>query len=345
MQTRFTLFRRGAVFYCEDRSSGQQKSLRTKNENEARKLVQARNDAASQPLLNLFLAKTYLAAVDPKLVLRTWDDALRRFCDRENPATRMRHERVARTRPMQYLKNKRLIETTADDILHAIGIGPKSTIIFLRTVHDDALGMNWLPAPILAPKLWPKMHKKKKRAITLAEHETLCGAVGDQEWGLYLQLLWHIGASQTDAANLTSANINWEHKVLSYERRKLAGRELELPAAQLGIGKALEELLRQMTREGQLFPRICMMDDRSRACFFWKLCRRVNIEGISLHSYRYAWAERAKIAGIPERWAQAALGHNSKAVHAAYARNAGVVCPPIDDAIQPSPILRIAPAT
>jgi hypothetical protein len=33
---------------------------------------------------------------------------------------------------------------------------------------------------------------------------------------------------------------------------------------------------------------------------------------------------------MPVRWAQAALGHNSKAVHEAYARNAVVVCPPID---------------
>lgn len=40
---------------------------------------------------------------------------------------------------------------------------------------------------------------------------------------------------------------------------------------------------------------------------------------MSLHSYRYAWAERAKTAGYPERFAQEALGHNSKAVHRAYA--------------------------
>jgi integrase len=46
-----------------------------------------------------------------------------------------------------------------------------------------------------------------------------------------------------------------------------------------------------------------------------------------LHSYRYAWAERAKEAGYPERFAQEALGHNSKAVHRAYARNAQVILP------------------
>jgi hypothetical protein len=46
-----------------------------------------------------------------------------------------------------------------------------------------------------------------------------------------------------------------------------------------------------------------------------------------LHSYRYAWAERARVAGYPERFAQEALGHNSKAVHRAYARHAKVIVP------------------
>ena len=54
---------------------------------------------------------------------------------------------------------------------------------------------------------------------------------------------------------------------------------------------------------------------------------RMGIKGISLHSYRYAWAERAKTAGYPERFAQEALGHNSKAVHRACARKAKVELP------------------
>jgi hypothetical protein len=51
---------------------------------------------------------------------------------------------------------------------------------------------------------------------------------------------------------------------------------------------------------------------------------------VTLHSYRYAWAERAKQAGYPERFAQIALGHNSKAVHRAYARHAQVTIPSLD---------------
>jgi hypothetical protein len=52
---------------------------------------------------------------------------------------------------------------------------------------------------------------------------------------------------------------------------------------------------------------------------------------VTLHSYRYAWADRAKAVGYPERFAPLALGHNSKAVHRAYAKRAQVRLPPLED--------------
>ena len=52
---------------------------------------------------------------------------------------------------------------------------------------------------------------------------------------------------------------------------------------------------------------------------------------MSLHSYRYAWAERALKCGYPERFAQQALGHNSKAVHHAYSKRAEVTVPSLED--------------
>ena len=57
----------------------------------------------------------------------------------------------------------------------------------------------------------------------------------------------------------------------------------------------------------------------------------MKITGVTLHSYRYAWAERAKCAGYPERFAQEALGHNSKAVHRAYARRALMKIPSLEE--------------
>jgi len=45
-------------------------------------------------------------------------------------------------------------------------LGSNSTIAFLQTLHNDALGMRWIPSPIVPRKMWPKMSKKGKRAIT-----------------------------------------------------------------------------------------------------------------------------------------------------------------------------------
>jgi len=65
-------------------------------------------------------------------------------------------------------------------------------------------------------------------------------------------------------------------------------------------------------------------------------CWQLGIKGVTLHSYRYAWAERAKTAGYPERFAQEALGHNSKAVHRAYAKKAQMKIPSLEDYEKPT---------
>ena len=56
----------------------------------------------------------------------------------------------------------------------------------------------------------------------------------------------------------------------------------------------------------------------------------LGINGVTLHSYRYAWAERARKCGYPERFAQEAFGHNSNAVHRAYAKHAQVTLPSLE---------------
>ena len=51
MKTKYTLFRRGGIYYSQDSATGQQKSLRTRDEAEALQLINARNEAQRQPVL------------------------------------------------------------------------------------------------------------------------------------------------------------------------------------------------------------------------------------------------------------------------------------------------------
>ena len=55
MKTKYTVFRCGEVFYNEDSATGKQTSLRTKDETEAKNLLNARDEAQRQPVLNLHL--------------------------------------------------------------------------------------------------------------------------------------------------------------------------------------------------------------------------------------------------------------------------------------------------
>jgi hypothetical protein len=58
MKPRYRLFRRAGVFYYEDTTTGQQLSLKTKDETEALTLLHSKNEVHRQPVLNLRIART-----------------------------------------------------------------------------------------------------------------------------------------------------------------------------------------------------------------------------------------------------------------------------------------------
>ena len=96
------------------------------------------------------------------------------------------------------------------------------------------------------------------------------------------------------------------------------------------IGESLERVLAQLSPEGYLFPNLAKQNDKVRASRFRKRCDRLGYREISLHSYRYAWAQRAKSYGMPLREAMAHLGHGSKAIHQAYSDKAEIVTLPLE---------------
>jgi hypothetical protein len=79
MKTRYRLIRRssrGGMFYSVDTVTGYRTSLLTSNEDEARQLVEAKNNSHRQPTLNLQLARAYLTATDPAYMSRTWQNVM-----------------------------------------------------------------------------------------------------------------------------------------------------------------------------------------------------------------------------------------------------------------------------
>ncbi len=127
----------------------------------------------------------------------------------------------------------------------------------------------------------------------MREHQRILVAEKSPERNLFYQLLWEIGSSQSDAAALTAENIDWPTRTLTYFRKKIGEQ------AQLAIGKPMATILEHLPTSGPLFPKISATIDNARSAEFYRRCKLLGIEGVSLHSYRYAWAERAKNMRIP----------------------------------------------
>lgn len=332
MKKLYRMFRRGRRFYVEHVETRQQTSLGTSDEAEAIRLFAAKNEAAQAPRLNLALARTYLSAHDTRMIERTWTDVMSEIVERAKSRSRPRYDRAMRDQAFDLIRGRKLIETTTEDFLTVLRMGKKSTNHFLRRLHNLALGLGWLPAAVLAPKLWPAVKPAVRRGITRAEHELIVNSEKNEERRLYYELLWETGGSQTDIVNLRAENVLWEQGILCYARCKL---KPGAPPAQLAIGPRLAELLRKLPSSGPLFPKWSKVPETARASEFARRCRVARVQGVSLHSYRYAWAERAQAAGYPERFAQTALGHSSRAVHRFYAKQARVVCPSLEQYEKP----------
>ena len=328
MKQRYRLIRRGnrsGAFYCVDTTTGKRTSLTTNNEDEADQIVQAKNQAERQPLVNLQIARAYLMAGDPMVATRTWQTVMDAIRKAKSGSTQTRWISALNDSALDSLRQLPVLETRAEHLLGALAKGTKSTNVYLRRLQNFALDMGWRPWPLLPRKLWPKVTFKPKRAITLDEHHQILAGERNPEWRAYYQMLWHTGGAQTDIATLSADNVDWNTKVISFHRRKTGS------LVQLHFGKELEQILNDLPGDGALFPNLGRMKESDRASLFSRRCRLTRVSGVSLHCYRYAWAERAKIAGYPERFAQAALGHNSKAIHRAYARGALVKLPSLED--------------
>jgi len=333
MKQTFGLIRRPwGVFYLKNKLTGVQTSLKTNDKHEAQRILQAHNEAESQPHFNLSLARVYLNGADPRLATRTWQEVMENIVAKKTDETRRRWDVAIKDRNFDCIRNRIVCETRPEHFDQALADGKVSTNVYLRRIHNHALGMEWLLKSVIPRLQWPRPVFKQKRAITAEEHAAIVVREQKAERRDFYELLWHTGASQTDAACLVAEDIDWNSRTISYSRAKLKSRGgIGIKPALIRFGAEIEVILKRRPAVGPLFPYLCTVRAGDRATEFRQRCDGLEISGVSLHSYRYAWAERALKCGYPERFAQQALGHNSKAVHHAYSKHAEVTVPSLDD--------------
>lgn len=328
MKQRYRLYFRAnsGRYYLQDNTTGKQESLHTNDRKEAQRLFHARNEAAHQPLMSVQMARAYLAANDPDAATRTWGMAIKEIPKSKQGRTKQFYELCYNQKAFNLIRDLTIVATRAEHFLRVIEAGTVATNKNLRRLHNFALAMAWLPWPVLSKQQWPDLHYGERGTITLEQHQAIVATTDNEEFKMFLELAWHIGASQGDLAALQAENIDREHRVISFYRQKTKSLSVQR------VGDELAAVLNRLPKTGPLFPELSKLDATERAAMFRAIRDRLKLaDDLTLHSYRYAWAERARSAGFPERFAQEALGHRSKAIHAAYARKARVEIPSLEE--------------
>ena len=291
MNQRYILFRRAGIFYYEDTSTGKQLSLRTKDEAEAKILLNAKNESFRQPILNLQIAKAYLIGSDNGIATRMWQNAIEALMATKQGSNQHRWQTAAKDKAFVPLMPRIIIETNGEMLLKVMQTSTVSTNVYLRRLHNFCVDMNWLPWPLIPKRQWPVVTHKDQRAITLEEHQKIIAAEGNPERKALYQLCWHLGTSQGDIANLKGEDVDWQSSTISFTRKKTG-----VPVI-VHLGAEALNLFKDLPAEGMLFPYLSNVRAGDRATEFGQRCRRLEITGVTLHSYRYAWAERAKTIG------------------------------------------------
>lgn len=287
MNERFRLVQlgnRGGGFYCKDNITGSRKSLKTKNRTEAERLILHKNEALRHPLLNRKIGMAYLAGTDSAITKRTWQDVMDDIIKGKQGPTLRRWQVAIRDKAFIPIRHRVVIETLPDELLLVLRAGKVCTNVYLRRLQNHCLGMGWLPIPILPRKMFPKIIHREKRAITWDEHCRIIDREKNTERRDFYELCWHLGGSQSDIACLNAEDFDHTNRSFCYARKKTANM------GGTKLGTHAWEIIARRPHAGPLFPYLINVREADRATEFKQRCDGLGIKGVTLHSYRYAWA-------------------------------------------------------
>jgi hypothetical protein len=101
-----------------DTTTGKRTSLRTASADDARQIVEARNNSERQPVLNLQIAKAYLAGTDNGIATRTWQQAIESLASSKQGANQHRWHTAAKDKAFAPLMPRIIIETPGELLLN-----------------------------------------------------------------------------------------------------------------------------------------------------------------------------------------------------------------------------------
>ena len=200
------------MWYAFDNVTGNSVSLKTRVKAAAETKVAAMNETERQPSISLGLAKVYLNATDPKLASRTWQEVMEHIVAKKKAETKHRWETAIKDKNFDCIRKLPVAETRPEHFDKALADGKVSSNVYLRRIHNHALGMEWLLKSVIPRLQWPKPVFKPKRGITAEEHAAIIAAeaaAAERNQGSrnsdrphyaerrdFYELLWHLGGAQ-----------------------------------------------------------------------------------------------------------------------------------------------------
>lgn len=114
---------RGGMFYCEDTETEKRTSLRTKDEEEATRLVNAKNESLKTTLVNRQIGMAYLSSADPTLVERNWEDVMKDVIKDKTGPTLKRWNTAIKDEAFDLIRKKVVVLTVADEFMSVLRAG------------------------------------------------------------------------------------------------------------------------------------------------------------------------------------------------------------------------------
>ena len=152
---RYRLIYRGIrnTYYSFDTHTDKRETLGTSHKDEAQRLIDIKNEAVRHVGMNLQIAQVYLQHSDPSLATRTWQQVMEQIVAKKLGSTQSRWQCAVKDKAFDLIRHRKVVETTSEHFLGVLQAGTVATNLYLRRTHCFALGMHWLPWPIL-----PKLH-------------------------------------------------------------------------------------------------------------------------------------------------------------------------------------------
>src|ERR1035438_9799133 len=142
MTQRYRKFKRAwGMWYAFDTVTGNSVSLKTRVRAEAVQKVNAMNETERQPGISLGLAKVYLNAADPKLATRTWQEVMENIVTKKTDETLRRWDTAIKDKNFDCIRRLSVCETRPEHFDRVLADGKVSTNVYLRRIHNHALGM------------------------------------------------------------------------------------------------------------------------------------------------------------------------------------------------------------